>query len=98
VPHAINIAFSGCIKNSGFSIDELKSAGGNSFMKQYGLAKRVVSQNPGIYYEIQSLNDETGSALASFKKEVEKMEHIVNEKKRKEFIENMKSCMTYIDR
>lgn len=54
--HALNLAFFGALRRSGFSYEELSRASSTTFQKQMGTSCGVAQESPNLYYEIQHLN------------------------------------------
>lgn len=63
--HALNIAFLEALRSSGRSFEELRRFASTTFTRQIAAAVEVAGENPGLYYEIQHLNPNTGAMLAS---------------------------------
>jgi chorismate mutase/prephenate dehydrogenase len=54
--HAVNIAFSAVLAQSGEAAPRLAEVSSTTFSAQLDIAGRVASENPHLYYEIQALN------------------------------------------
>ena len=54
--HALNIAFSEVLSESGEDVPRLENLSSTTFDAQLEVASRVVKENPHLYFEIQSLN------------------------------------------
>ncbi|MES1195536.1 MAG: bifunctional chorismate mutase/prephenate dehydrogenase [Steroidobacter sp.] len=54
--HAVNIAFITALKNSKESAPRLTELSSTTFDAQFDMARRVVNENPQLYFEIQKLN------------------------------------------
>ncbi len=69
--HLINIAFAGALADSGEAVPLLRRISSSTFDAQLGVATRVVTENPHLYYEIQHGNKETPGVIAAFRTTVE---------------------------
>ncbi|NLX47475.1 MAG: prephenate dehydrogenase/arogenate dehydrogenase family protein [Euryarchaeota archaeon] len=54
--HALNLAFFGALKESGFSHEELRQVASTTFERQMSTSGSVAGESPNLYYEIQHLN------------------------------------------
>ncbi len=54
--HALNLAFFGALKESGFSHEELRRVSSTTFERQMNTSGNVARESPNLYYEIQHLN------------------------------------------
>jgi len=54
--HALNIAFFSVLAESGEDVPRLETISSTTFDAQLDVARRVASENPRLYFEIQSLN------------------------------------------
>ncbi|HEV8600186.1 MAG TPA: prephenate dehydrogenase/arogenate dehydrogenase family protein [Gemmatimonadales bacterium] len=54
--HAVNIAFSAALAGSGQTVPALAQLSSTTFDAQLAVAGQVASENPRLYFEIQSLN------------------------------------------
>jgi len=54
--HALNLAFFGALKESGFSHEELRKVSSTTFERQLNTSGTVARESPNLYYEIQHLN------------------------------------------
>ncbi len=54
--HLINLIFISVLKESGFPLQKLEKFSSPTFSNILHVAKRVISENPKLYYEIQHLN------------------------------------------
>ena len=54
--HALNLAFFGALRASGFSYEELSRVASTTFERQMSISKSVAMESPNLYYEIQHLN------------------------------------------
>jgi len=75
--HLINIAFAGALADSGEAVPLLRSISSSTFDAQLGVATRVVSENPHLYYEIQHGNEKTPGVVTAFRATVETLANAV---------------------
>ncbi len=54
--YIINIIFINILSNSGFSYNELVDMGNTTFFSQIKTSKRVINENPELYFNTQKLN------------------------------------------
>src|SRR5690606_18096539 len=55
--HALNLAFVTALAESGEAAPKLAELSSTTFDAQLGIAARVASESPQLYFEIQRLND-----------------------------------------
>lgn len=77
--HALNIAFFTALANSGEAAPKLAQMSSTTFDRQLKIASGVASENPRMYYEIQSLNAYRGEALGALKRAVGELVRCVEE-------------------
>ncbi|MEO8704016.1 MAG: prephenate dehydrogenase/arogenate dehydrogenase family protein, partial [Kofleriaceae bacterium] len=63
--HALNIAFFTALAESGEAAPRLATLSSTTFDAQLGVAGKVASENPDLYFEIQTLNDYGTESLAA---------------------------------
>lgn len=61
--HALNIAFAAALSESGEDASKLITLSSTTFDAQLEVARRVASENPHLYFEIQALNEYGVGAL-----------------------------------
>ena len=64
--HLSNLVFARALSHSNLTAADLDEVAGVTFTKQLGTTREVTAENPGLYYEIQVLNEatpETGRCL-----------------------------------
>jgi len=87
--HLINIAFAGTLADSGEAVPLLRRISSSTFDAQLGVATRVVTENPHLYYEIQQGNEKTAGVIAAFHLMVEKLAKAVSEGNEQTFVSLM---------
>jgi chorismate mutase/prephenate dehydrogenase len=75
--HALNIAFFTALADSGESAPRLATLSSTTFDAQLGVAARVASENPDLYFEIQRLNDYGTESLTALLYAVERLRSVV---------------------
>jgi len=75
--HALNIAFVTAVAESGEAAPRLAELSSTTFEAQLDVARRVVRENPRLYFEIQHLNDYGIESLAALSYAVEKVRSVV---------------------
>lgn len=68
--HALNIAFFTALADSGEDVPHLAQLSSTTFDAQLEVSSRVASENPELYFEIQSLNIHGEEALAALERSV----------------------------
>ena len=71
--HALNIAFFSALAASGIEPERLKAVSSTTFGAQLAIAEGVAAENPQLYFEIQSLNEHNGTALAALDEAVHRL-------------------------
>ena len=77
--HAVNLAFSAALAGSGASAPALERMSSTTFDAQVAVASQVSSENPRLYYEIQSLNEYGIEPLRALKAATEEILHSVEQ-------------------
>jgi len=75
--HALNIAFTTALVESGESAPALAQLSSTTFDAQLAVAARVAEENPHLYFEIQSLNDYGTESLSALLYAVERIRSVV---------------------
>lgn len=94
--HALNIAFVTAMAESGEAAPRLADMSSSTFEAQLGVARRVVRENPHLYFEIQHLNDYGTEALAALSYAVEKVRSVVRAGDEPGFVRLMEQGNTYV--
>jgi len=94
--HALNIAFFTALAESGEAAPRLAKLSSTTFDAQLAVASRVARENPGLYFEIQALNDYNEEALSALSGAVERVVRLVRERDEKGFCNLMEAGMTYL--
>jgi chorismate mutase/prephenate dehydrogenase len=75
--HALNIAFFTALAESGETASLLQRLSSTTFEAQLDVAARVAGESPGLYFEIQSLNDYGSESLSALLYAVERLRSVV---------------------
>lgn len=94
--HAVNIAFLAALANSGEDAERLKQLSSTTFDAQLEVARRVASENPHLYFEIQSLNEYGMSALNGLMSAVQRVTSAVQRGDEAEFTALMQRGADYV--
>lgn len=74
LPHALALTFAGIVSEKKLQ----NHVSSPSFDGLLQIAKKTLSENPRVYYEIQSLNRHNQEMLREFKKSVEKLDRLLS--------------------
>jgi len=95
--HALNIAFFTALADSGEAAPVLQRLSSTTFDAQLAVASRVASENPHLYYEIQSLNDHGTEALEALEQAVARVTSSVRARDEAAFTELMTTGRRYLE-
>ena len=96
--HALNIAFATALTESGEPAAALAQLSSTTFDEQLRVAGQVMSENPHLYYEIQSLNDYGSESLSALLYAVERLRSVVRAGQEEEFVTLMEQGNRYLGR
>jgi chorismate mutase/prephenate dehydrogenase len=94
--HALNIAFVTALGESGEAAPTLATLSSTTFDEQLAVASKVAEENPGLYFEIQSLNDYGTESLSALLYAVERLRSVVRAGDEKGFAALMKRGRDYL--
>ena len=89
-------AFAAAISESGESVPLLRDISSTTFDHQMRVAANVVSENPHLYFEIQSLNEFGGESLRALRHATDRIIDLVERKDEHGFLELMLSGRDYV--
>ncbi len=95
--HALNIAFFTALAESGEAAPRLARMSSTTFDAQLGIASSVASENPHLYFEIQSLNDYGTEALSALLYAVERLRSVVRAGDEEAFTALMGRGLSYLE-
>jgi chorismate mutase/prephenate dehydrogenase len=75
--HALNIAFFTALAESGEAAPRLATLSSTTFDAQLDVAAKVATENPDLYFEIQTLNDYGTESLSALLYAVERLRSVV---------------------
>ena len=96
--HALNIAFFSVLASSGESVPSLADISSTTFDSQLAVASKVASENPQLYFEIQSLNEHGPEPLTALQEAVGSISDAVRAKDEQAFVALMESGRSYLQR
>jgi chorismate mutase/prephenate dehydrogenase len=94
--HALNIAFFTALAESGEAAPRLARLSSTTFDAQLDVATRVASENPHLYFEIQSLNAYGEEPLLALRAAVERIWQAVHEHDAGSFVAMMRQGSEYL--
>lgn len=94
--HALNIAFFTALGNSGETAPVLAKLSSTTFDAQLAVASRVATENPHLYFEIQSLNDYGTESLSALLYAVERLRSVVRAGDEDAFVALMEQGLAYL--
>lgn len=94
--HALNVAFSAVLAESGEAAPRLAKLSSTTFDAQLDVASRVVQENPRLYFEIQSLNPHGLAALEELLGAVERLARMVRSGDEQAFVRLMEHGRHYL--
>ena len=94
--HALNLAFTTALAESGEAAPLLATLSSTTFDAQLSLATTVTQENPQLYYEIQRLNDYGTESLTALLYAVERLRSIVRAGDEDAFVALMGKAADYL--
>lgn len=94
--HLINIVFIRALGKSRYSIEYLERFSSPTFSNLLTIAKKVYSENPHLYFEIQALNPHTHGAHKKFTQALLEIIESIRNNDEKDFVANMTDGAKYI--
>lgn len=95
--HALNLAFFGALKESGFSHEELRKASSTTFEKQMNISGNVARESPNLYYEIQHLNPHNREMLEKLIDALREVQQAGSDEDRSHMIRLMQEGRKYFE-
>ncbi len=93
--HAVNLMFAGMLERSGKSLPDLEKVASSTFTKQLKTMRDVSFEAEELYYDIQTLNENTERALENFTDAVEEFRAAVLSRDSNGFRAIMKDARNY---
>lgn len=94
--HTLNIAFFTALAESGEAAERLAGLSSTTFDAQLEVASKVAEENPHLYFEIQSLNEYGGAALAALVEATERVRKVVKAGDEQAFADLMQKGRKYL--
>jgi chorismate mutase/prephenate dehydrogenase len=94
--HALNLAFFTALADSGELVPRLQKMSSTTFDEQLKVASLVATDNPHLYFEIQSLNDYGAAALHALHSATERIQQLVRSGDEAGFVELMAAGKRYL--
>ena len=94
--HAVNIAFFKALAESGERAEQLAALSSSTFDAQLDVASHVASENPYLYFEVQSLNRHSSRALIALLNAVTQVAAKVLDGDEPGFVELMQRGKTFL--
>jgi len=94
--HALNIAFFTALAESGADVPLLAQLSSTTFDAQLDVCRRVASENPWLYFEIQSLNEHGRDALDALARSVDRIRQAVEHRDASAFVTLMERGREYL--
>ncbi len=94
--HALNLAFTTALAESGEAAPMLAKLSSTTFDAQLSLATSVTQENPKLYYEIQRLNDYGTESLTALLYAVERLRSVVRAGDEDAFVSLMERAADYL--
>jgi chorismate mutase/prephenate dehydrogenase len=95
--HALNVAFFTALAESGELVPRLQKMSSTTFDAQLRVASLVATDNPHLYFEIQSLNDYGAVSLEALRAAVERIQQLVRSGDEAGFVDLMAAGRRYIE-
>jgi chorismate mutase/prephenate dehydrogenase len=95
--HALNIAFFSVLADSGEAVPRLADLSSTTFDAQLAVASRVASENPQLYFEIQSLNEYGLEPLDALRTAVDRIATSIRDNDAAAFVKLMENGRQYLD-
>lgn len=88
--HVLSLAFAEALRAGGIPIDQLSRLASTTFDGQLRVARRVVSENPALYFEIQHLNPQGAQVIAALHGAVGRLAELVADGDEAAFVDLMR--------
>ena len=95
--HALNLAFFTALAESGELVPRLQKMSSTTFDAQLRVASLVATDNPHLYFDIQTLNDYGAASLKALRVATERIQHLVETRDEAGFVELMAAGRRYLE-
>ena len=96
--HALNLAFFTALAESGELVPRLQKMSSTTFDAQLRVASLVATDNPHLYFDIQTLNDYGAASLKALRVATERIQHLVETRDEAGFVELMAAGRRYLEK
>lgn len=84
LPHGLALVFADTLRSEGISWQDVMNLNGPSFLQMLHLSKKVLSEDPEVYYEIQASNPNSKKVFSNVMNSLLKLEKVL--RTRSEFV------------
>ena len=95
--HLANLTFARALSHSSIDSTDLSEVAGVTFTKQLGTTREVTAENPGLYFEIQTLNKLTPETGKWLRQALEEWLVAVETNDERGFTTLMRDCHAYLN-
>jgi chorismate mutase / prephenate dehydrogenase len=95
--HALNLAFFTALAESGELVPRLQKISSTTFDAQLRVASLVATDNPHLYFDIQTLNDYGAASLKALRAATERIQRLVEMGDEAGFVELMAAGRRYLE-
>jgi chorismate mutase/prephenate dehydrogenase len=95
--HALNLAFFTALADSGELVPRLQKMSSTTFDAQLRVASLVATDNPHLYFDIQTLNDYGSASLQALRAATERIQTLVETNDEGGFVELMAAGRRYLE-
>jgi chorismate mutase/prephenate dehydrogenase len=96
--HALNLAFFTALAESGELVPRLQKMSSTTFDAQLRVASLVATDNPHLYFDIQTLNDYGAASLQALRAAIERIQRLVETGDEAGFVELMAAGRRYLEK
>ena len=96
--HALNLAFFTALAESGELVPRLQKMSSTTFDAQLRVASLVATDNPHLYFDIQTLNDYGAASLQALRAAIERIQRLVETRDKAGFVELMAAGRRYLEK
>lgn len=95
LPHGLALVFADALCSGGIPWQEVMNLNGPSFLQMLDLSRKVLSEDPEVYYEIQASNPNSKGVLSNMMNSLLKLEKVL--RNRSEFVEFFQDTRSKIE-
>jgi len=94
--HALSLVFTEALRSGGVPIEDLARLASTTFDEQLRVARRVVSENPALYFEIQHLNPQGREVLTALHDAVARLAALIEDGDEAAFVHLMQTGSAHL--